>query len=166
MNGAWKATVHGVAKSRTQLSDFTFLFLSISLNFFVIEDYPRLKLFFLFLFVSYQIYILGKLYTSVDFFMWGLCPEVARKEVKLILVFGSWLYGKVETKVTCTYLAERDMLSIPNECEYASFHLPNSSNTCCPTGSSPVLDGRSGFQDLHFIKGKTESGIKELSRSS
>lgn len=49
------------------------------------------------------------------------------------------------------------MLSIPNECEYASFHLPNSNNTCCPTGSSPVLDGRSGFQDFHFIKGKTET---------
>ena len=91
---------------------------------------------------------------------------MARKEVKLILVFGSWLYGKVETRVTCTYLAERDMLSIPNECEYASFHLPNSSNTCCPSGSSPVLDGTSGFQDLHFIKGKTETVIKGLSRSS
>ena len=25
--GAWKATVHGVAKSRTRLSDFTFTFL-------------------------------------------------------------------------------------------------------------------------------------------
>jgi len=24
--GAWRATVHGVAKSRTQLSDFTFTF--------------------------------------------------------------------------------------------------------------------------------------------
>ena len=24
--GAWKATVHGVAKSRTPLSDFTFIF--------------------------------------------------------------------------------------------------------------------------------------------
>ena len=27
--GAWRATVHGVAKSRTRLSDFTFIWLSL-----------------------------------------------------------------------------------------------------------------------------------------
>ena len=30
--GTWEATVHGVTKSQTQLSDFTFTFLSISLG--------------------------------------------------------------------------------------------------------------------------------------
>ena len=30
--GAWRATVHGVAKSRTQLSDFTFTFHSRALE--------------------------------------------------------------------------------------------------------------------------------------
>ena len=30
--GAWWATVHGVAKSRTRLSDFTFTFTSLSLR--------------------------------------------------------------------------------------------------------------------------------------
>ena len=29
--GAWQATVHGVAKSRTQLNDFTFTFLAVVL---------------------------------------------------------------------------------------------------------------------------------------
>ena len=30
--GAWRATVHGVAKSRTQLSDFTFTFIHSSVD--------------------------------------------------------------------------------------------------------------------------------------
>ena len=35
--GAWQATVHGVAKSPTQLSDFTFTFLV--LGFCLLEDF-------------------------------------------------------------------------------------------------------------------------------
>ena len=31
--GAWWATIHGVAKSRTRLSDFTFTFLSLIMGF-------------------------------------------------------------------------------------------------------------------------------------
>ena len=34
--GAWWATVHGVAKSRTQLSDFTFTFTFLVAKFFAI----------------------------------------------------------------------------------------------------------------------------------
>ena len=30
--GAWQATVHGVTKSRTRLSDFTFILMHVNLN--------------------------------------------------------------------------------------------------------------------------------------
>ena len=40
--GAWWATVHGVAKSLTRLSDFTFTFFSLSLSLFLF--YPALSL--------------------------------------------------------------------------------------------------------------------------
>ena len=35
--GAWQAAVHGVARSRTRLSDFTFTFTSLSLHFHALE---------------------------------------------------------------------------------------------------------------------------------
>ena len=36
--GAWRATVHGVAKSRTRLSDFTFTFTLVILDFSLLRD--------------------------------------------------------------------------------------------------------------------------------
>ena len=39
VGGAWWATVHGVAKSRTQLSDFTFTFTFPNLTFYILDLY-------------------------------------------------------------------------------------------------------------------------------
>lgn len=88
---------------------------SMSFTFFIIEDDPRAKLFFLVSVIPHRMYMRPAIHICwLDSFMWGFLSKGGQKRKIRKTYFRVWQLanGKVETEITCIYLAKGDMLSI------------------------------------------------------